>query len=274
MAIQKLPLEAVQKIRQFIKTALTLPNLENAPKSQTLFDLTDELPEPDSLDSLGDLFKLASLPEEAPHTPNAEGRWFISTVNPAAAMMKLPGLQLQTGLKMVGYLHRTSEGGLGAIYALPEEFSTTAQLEKGLAVSGDRTQPPQPEGALPDFMDAVTGDRSPSSYLVASLLRRELQEFGALGKYCEWSHHRLIQAIPPQVNWQWRSEMPKDFSPKVATAPDGRTIVEFFSCRVVAPIAIFRHVDQYPAGHYKATVVNQVVAVKPPTSTNSTLAAK
>ncbi|HEY9858787.1 MAG TPA: hypothetical protein V6D16_04715 [Candidatus Obscuribacterales bacterium] len=262
MSIQKLPLEAVQKVRQYIKSTLALPESENYPKPHTLFDTSEETPEPESLDALGDLFKVASLPEEEMSSPNTEGRWFVSAVNPAATLLKLPGLKLKPNFRLAGYLYRVPEGGVGSIWALPEEFSTTAHLEKALASSGDRTQPPQPSGALADFMEAVEGDRSASSYLVASILRRELQEFGVLGKYCEWSHHHLINAIPPQINWQWRKEAPKELTPKVANSPDGRIAVEFFTCRVVPPVALFRHLDQYAAGTYKATCTNQALAIK------------
>ncbi len=262
MSIQKLPLEAVQKVRQYIKSTLALPESENYPKPHTLFDTSEETPEPESLDALGDLFKFASLPEEEMSSPNTEGRWFVSAVNPGATLLKLPGLKLKPNFRLAGYLYRVPEGGVGSIWALPEEFSTTAHLEKALASSGDRTQPPQPSGALADFMEAVEGDRSASSYLVASILRRELQEFGVLGKYCEWSHHHLINAIPPQINWQWRKEAPKELTPKVANSPDGRMAVEFFTCRVVPPVALFRHLDQYAAGTYKATCTNQALAIK------------
>ncbi|MBD2096609.1 hypothetical protein H6F90_15860 [Trichocoleus sp. FACHB-591] len=262
MTIQKLPLEAVQKVRQYIKSNLALPESENYPKPQTLFDTSEEPPEPESLDALGDLFKFASLPEEETPSPNTEGHWFVSAVNPGSTLLKLPGLKLKPNFRLAGYLYRVPEGGAGSIWALPEEFSTTAQLEQALAASGDRAQPPQPSGALVDFMEAVEGDRSPSSYLVASILRRELQEFGVLGKYCEWSHHHLINTIPLQIKWQWRKAAPKDLIPKVASFPDGRVAVEFFTCRVVPPVAIFRHLDQYVAGTYKATCADQALAIK------------
>lgn len=259
MSVKKIPLEAIQKVRQLIKDALVLPDSENNPELRTATGNEAEIPEPDSLDALGDLFKFASPPEESVPGPNKEGRWFVSVATPSAALLKLPGLQLKPGLRLITYLQRTVDSGAGITYAIPEPFSTTAQLEEAL-VGSSATQPPQPLGALANVMEAIEGDRSHPSFIIASILYRELQEFGALGKRCDWSHHRMISAAPTQVKWQWRGEMPKDFSPKVLLLPDGRAAAEFFTCRVAAPISIVRHVDQYPATEYRAKAVSQVIA--------------
>jgi hypothetical protein len=38
-------------------------------------------------------------------------------------------------------------------------------------------------------------------------------------------------------------------------------MVEFFSCRVVPPIALFRHLDQYVVKSYRPKTNDQVVAL-------------
>lgn len=260
MAVQRVPLETLQKIRQYLQGVLALPESENHPKLKQWVDAVDELPEPESLDALGDLFNFGgSLDEETP-APNTEGKWFVSATNPGAALLKLPGLQLQPGLRIVSYLYRTEKDGMGVTWAVPESASTTAQLEVALEKSGNNQQPPKPFSALADVMEAIDGDRTPVSFIVASILKREFQEVGALGSYCNWSHHRLIASIPPQMNWTWRTPVPKDLSPKVQVLPDGKAAVEFFTCRVVPPVAIFQHVDQYLPGQYKATSLDRALA--------------
>jgi hypothetical protein len=261
MAAQKIPLETLQKIRQYLKTALVLPESENHPKSWSVYNNGDEPPEPESLSELGELFHFGGMVEAVAHAPNREGQWFISSTNPGTAVLKLPGLKLKSNLRLVTYLYRTPNQGVGVTWAVPEELSITAQLEKALANSGDRAHPPQPIGACDDVMAAIEGDRSPLSFAVASLLRRELREFGALGQACSWSHHRLIQTPPAQASWQWRVEMPKSLAPKLLLFPNGRAAIEFFTCRVTPPIAIFQHVDQYPDDSYKAACVDRAVAI-------------
>lgn len=261
MSVQKVPLETIQKIRQYIKSSLSLPDSENHPRSMASMDELDNLPEPDSLSDLGDLFNFGSSMEATTFAPNVRGQWFISSTDPGAALLKLPGLKLQPEMRLVGYLYRLSDDGIGMIWAVPENLSTTSQLEQALETSGDRTQPPRPAGALDDPMEAIRGDNSAAAYVVASILQRELREFGALGKSCNWTHHRLIGAVPPQATWQWRVEMPKDFSPKVKIAPDGKVVLEFFTCRVMAPVTIYQHIDHYAANSYKANSLDRPIAI-------------
>ncbi len=260
MSVQKIPLDTVQKIRQHIKSMLVLPDSENNPKSWSNYENLEDLPEPELLGDLGDLFNVGGTIEEASRAPNNRGKWFVSASNPGAALLKLPGLRLAADTRLISYLYRLQDSGIGATWAVPEDCSTTAHLEKALEAS-DRTRAPQPLGALGDLMDAVEGDRSPASFVVASILRRELREFGALGKACNWSYHHIVSTLPIKVQWQWRIDTPKDLSPKVRIFPDGRAVIEFFTCRTAAPIAIFQHVDQYPANGYKAVSIDRPVAV-------------
>ena len=261
MSVQKIQLEALQKIRQHIQHGFSLPESENHPRSRSFLDEVAEIPEPDSLSDLGDLFSLGSSMDELTHAPNTRGEWYVSAANPGAVLMKLPGLTLKPNVRLVAYLHRQSDDGMGIIWAVPELLSTTAHLEKALATSGDREHPPQPNGAFTNLMEAVEGDHSTASFIIASLLQRELAEFGRLGKASRWSHHRLISAIPTQIQWQWKVETPKDLSPKVLLFADGRAAIEFFSCRIVPPVTIFQHFDQYSGNHYKATVLDRAIAI-------------
>lgn len=265
MPIQTVSLDSCQKIRQHIASALMVPNAENHPRSLPgLHD--DELPEPDSLGDLGSLFSLGGMPELETYAPNGNGQWFVSSANPGAALMKLPGLKLKPALRLVTYLLRAGTDGMGTVWAVPETLSTTARLQKVLVGGGTvgvaALQIPQPEGALDDVMEALDGDRSPLSFVIASILRRELKEMGALGKSCDWSHHRLINTLPSQRKWQWRVPTPpKDLLPKVIIYPDHQAATEFFTCRVTAPVAIYQHIDQYGAEHYKATSISRAIAI-------------
>ena len=260
MSTQKVPLEALQKIRQYLKTALVLPDSENHPKARSL-DITELITEPDSLAGLGDLFRVADTPDITEHMPNLSGKWFISAVNPGAALIKLPGLSLKPGTRLVSYLYRSQEEGLSVTWALPETLSTTAHLEEALKTCDGQQNPPAPAGKLADFMEAVIGDRSPMSFVIASLLRRELKELGALGTLRAWSHHRLIDTLPAQAEWQWRTQALTDLSPKIRLSPDGKAALEFFTCCTAPSIAIFQHLDHYAVGHYQAQGLDRAVAI-------------
>ncbi len=257
MSTQKVPLEALQKVRQYLKNAIALPESENHPKIRT-----EEPPQPNSLDQLGELFHFGGIPEDAPQMPNDQGEWFISATNPGAVFLKLPGLKLKDGFRLVSYLYRAGEeDGRGVIWAVPQAHSMTTDLQKALLTGVGKGQPPKPERALADFMESIAGDGSVMSFAIASLLRRELLDFGSFGKSTTWSQHRLIERLPTQAQWRWRVEGIKDLSPKVKVFPDGKTAIEFFTCRLVAPIAIFQHVDQYAVGQYTAKSLDRPVAV-------------
>lgn len=258
MSIQTVPLETLHKIRQYLKSALVLPAGEDNPRLETPMD-EEEPPEPGSLAELGGLFNFGGTPELETHAPNLRGKWFVSTVNPGSALLKLPGLRLKPGIRLVTYLSRLPNEGMGTTWAVPEALSTTAQLQAVLD-QDLKDSPPQPAGALAHVMEAIDGDRSALSFVIASLLQRELREFGASGKRQDWTHHRLINAVPAQVAWQWHITPPKDLSPKVLIYPDQRAAIEFFSCRIVAPVAIFQHVDQYPATGYQCVAKSRVIA--------------
>ncbi len=264
MALQKFPVAAVQKIRQYIRTYLTLPAGEQHPeKALSNLDLED-LPEPDSLTALGDLFRLGSFEDHDIPAPNTNGQWFISTANPTLLVSKLPGLKFRPDYRLVTFLYRQGKNGVGATWAVPEQFSNTAVLEHAIATAGDHNHPPQPQGALDHFMAAVEGNFSPQSLLAAAILQRELTEFGRVGSLGQWQYHRFIAGVPPQRQWQWQGKQPQNFAPKVQLLPEQRAAVEFFTCRVVAPISIVRHVAQYSTQSYQPIRwVDQTLAVSP-----------
>lgn len=259
MTIQRFSLAAVQRIQQHIQNTIVV-DADKQSQAWAKLDDTDDIPEPESLDDLSSVFMFGGLSPEEITAPKSRAHWTLSTVNPGAALLNLPGLNLKSAWRLVSFLYRNGDNGIGLVTALPEEMATTALLEQALATSGDLKQPPKPTAALPDFMEAIDGDRSAVSFLVASLLYRELREFGAIGQYRSWTHHRLINTVPPQVQWNWQTEQPKDLSPKVKLLPEGQAIVEFFTCRVSAGVALYRHLDQYPIAQYKPKRLDKPIA--------------
>ncbi len=266
MSSQQFPVSALQSLRRSLQQQLVLPACEHMPSAEPLGDM----PEPDSLAGLNTLFRKGGITHSEGSTPNTNGRWFISTVDASSALKRLPGIALKPNYCLVTYLYRIHRGngnhGGAVTWAIANNLSTTSHLEAALTTAGDHSAPPYPEGALPNYMTAITGNLTVSSFLVASVLQRELQEFGRCGKFHRWQHHRLIGAVPHQRHWQWRLEQPKALTPTVHSLSNGKVVVEFYTCRIVPPIGIFRHVDRYPANSYVAKSSNQAIAaamVKP-----------
>ena len=261
MSLQTFSLEIVQKVRQHISTQLVLPPSEQQPVKEEERAVSAGSVEPASLDALGDLFRVGGFFDEAVPAPNDEGRWFISTIDPAAAINKLPGLSLKSGVRLITYLQRRPGGGMGVTWALPNLMSTTAHLEAALETAGNGAIPPHPKGALSHVMDSIEGEHTPASFIASSLLLRELKELGRSGLNRRWSQHRLISKIPSKQTWQWHAKTPKDLSPKVKIQADQTVLVEFFSCRATSPISLFRHLDQYITKSYRPKTHDQVIAL-------------
>jgi hypothetical protein len=256
MSLHRFPLKTAQTIRQYIRQSLTPPDTGTPLADQAL---EQDVPPPDSVDSLGDLFERGGFTNT---TEMARAKsWVVSTVNPASALIKLPGLQLKSGVRLVSYLYR-SQAGAGIVWAVPEAMATTAQLEAAIQPCSSIAHVPKPMHVISPLMEAIEGDRSPISFLAASLFRREVQEFGAMGDRRSWSHHRLLDAIPTDSHWQWSSQPPKDLLPKVKITADGQGIVEFFSCRLVTPYTLYRHIDQYRLDTYDAKSLAQAIGRK------------
>lgn len=260
MSSQQFPITSLQALRRSLKQKLVLPDCEHSPKT-----LTDEdMPEPESLATLSNLFRQGGITHTEGSIPNANGRWFISTFDPGAALKHLPGVALKPNYGLVTYLYRmrrahATHGG-AVTWAMANQLRTTSNLEAALITAGDYSTPPCPEGALPNCMSAITGNLTAGSFLIASILQRELQEFGRCGKFHRWHHHRLIGTIPKQRPWHWRMEKPQYLTPTVRSLANRKTMVEFYTCRIVPPISIFRHVDQYSTNSYVSKASNQSIA--------------
>lgn len=260
MPTQIFPLASIQKVRRYIQNSLLLT------ESQTLqvVAVPDDIPEPESIDALSGIFSFGTNSLVDTAATRGRGNWFVSTVNPAAPLLKLPGLKLKSGFRLVSYLYRAPGEGTGIVWAVPETLSTTEQLVAILKSSDGIADVPKPAGALEHFMDAIEGDRSPGSFMIASLLRRELQEFGSLGDRHTWNRHELIAAVPPNISWQWRTEPPENFLPKVRVFDNGQAALEFFTCRRTAPTTIYRHLERYPPHQYHGESLDKPVAVARP----------
>ena len=202
--------------------------------------------------------KAADTPEEGP--PG----WSLSLVDPGKVVHTFSRLEVKPEYRLCAYLFRTGMGGNGAVYALPAGMRPPPPED--CPADPDRfAEPPVPPDALPDVMDAVVGDRSPLSYLEASLFRRELAEFGAYWHGIEWGAHTVLGGDPrkdmvgdgmdrpygPVEEWAWAGRMPRIWKPSVRiTKKDVRVALHTFTgC---GEQRILRLLDVYGPSSYVA----------------------
>ena len=205
----------------------------------------------------------AAVPESTP-----EG-WSKSAVDPTKVLTLYPALRLREGFTLRGYQFKSEGNGNGYVWAMPvdadyPEPKDCPRLESNLFNA------PKPYDALDDVMEAIEGNDSAEAYLQASLLRRELKDFGAMWHGVTWGTHHVVDVNPllqvadenadpmrqPMSNprdWTWLEAKPTDWVPRVALEPT-RAVVTFYTYSGYEKEAIYRHVDVYRRGNYRARV--------------------
>lgn len=186
------------------------------------------------------------------------------------------GLWLKPGFALWAYAHRDSHGGNGEIRAVPADAVPGASSE---SPSLDELMVPPP-GAIP-LMQAIDGDGSPWSYLSASILSREADEFGAWWHGCDWSVQTIVSRAPPQADdpdtpddewrltgeapagdWTWHGPVPLIWEPTFREIGTTRQVVLHIR-NPVAQEAIYRATDTYQVGSYVGSTESELLCAGP-----------
>lgn len=180
--------------------------------------------------------KAAALSQPIEGQEEPEG-WSKSRTDPGKLVGLFAPLRLRKGYVLRAYVFREEGNGNGVIWAMPEDAAFPAP-EDCPTVENHLLKAPKPWDALDDPMEAIEGDGSAWSYLAASLLRRELREFGAMWHGCNWSTHFLLDDDPwkggPPADdasplerptstadqWKWLGPRPTQWGPQVRVQND------------------------------------------------------
>jgi hypothetical protein len=208
---------------------------------------------------------------------------YLSPVDPSDAVRIVTHVHLKPGYVLQGYQYISGSNGNGFVYAIPEEarlpdpYEHVHRLKE--VVPGVHLPYPEPPNALPHFMDAIEGDGSPRSFLEASILMRELEEFGAIWHGCDWADHEIIYADPfdpanrlpkrlaeygswSSDDWSWIAPKPRDWRPCVKLEGGGATF-EFISFSAFDGSGLFRHLDTYKQGSMQPSLTREDLANGP-----------
>jgi len=228
--------------------------------------------------------KIADRWQATPEPASVMG-WTKSWLDPNFLLTVFPQLKLQDGYVLRGYLHREDGNGSGVVWAMPADAEYPAPKDCPV-LEHHFLQAPKPFDALADTMEGIEGDGSESSYLAASILKRELMEFGALWHGLDWGTHSVLDASPfrlvepkdpksgsftldPKSKWTWREPEPKDYRPKVVIEQN-RVVVTFYTYTPrsgmdkngeLLPERVMRHTDTYRKGKYRSSSTATVVGV-------------
>ena len=200
--------------------------------------------------------------------------WSKSYLDPTPLIDFFEPLRIKEGYVLRAYLYRNCLSAKGVVYALPEcaEFP-----DPGLCPPNS---PPRPPEALDNFMSAIEGDGSPWSYLAASILARELEEFGSEGDGVAWTMNLVLDDDPwmstngtsewpkrrsftaRNSSWAWRMPRPLNWQPDVFV---NETVVRvrFYSYSGLGQQRIISTEDHFRKGEYVFERVEEPLARGP-----------
>jgi hypothetical protein len=198
--------------------------------------------------------------------------WSISPVDPTTVLVPFTSLWLRPGFILRAYQFKERGNGNAVVWAVPvdAEFPNPEMCPR---LQGVFLAPPKPPGALDDTMAAIEGNGTPWSYLCASLLARELGEFGAMWHGSEWGTHDILGAAPWKTTkrqqirsqeeaWRWSEPKPVDWMPRAHVADDVVTVT-FLTYTALGQEKIIQHTDTFKAGKYQFATQCKVLATGP-----------
>lgn len=199
--------------------------------------------------------RLARHLQGPPGSDDDHGRWIVCSLDVEAILAEVPTLRLRSGWRLRGYAYRSGGNGQGFMVALPPGVPDPHPLG---ATWGSLFDPPYVAGRQPVY-EAIEGDGSEESYLHASILLRELDEFGALWHGTSWGDHHLVDALPP--DWPWTNErrLPRSLAPRVVRLGAEVRVVLVSFC-YIEQVRLVRHIDVYAAGGYRPRVAQEILA--------------
>jgi hypothetical protein len=190
--------------------------------------------------------------------------WFLSPIDPVRVLKIFSSLRLRDGFVLRAYVRRDGDGE-GIVWAVPEgttlpDPSRRPKLFRWLLPL------PKPSAALGNVMGAIEGDGNPFSYLCASILSRELAEFGATWHNVDWGHEQILDKDPwidpPPTdeffggfhpNDPWRLEAPRPepdgWAPRVQLDKEAATVT-FITFSGLIKQEIKQITDRFSVGSY------------------------
>lgn len=199
---------------------------------------------------------------------DVEDGWSISNADINELLAHYPLLHLKTGYKAVGFQFREAESGNGLVLGL------TSGQDSNEILSGIEEEIKHNKSN--HLMSYMEGDDSPFSYLSASVLYRELLEFGAFGHGVFWTDLNLLDNALSNENKDfisflgeafsldlekmvWYEPKPLDFTPKVEIGEKSITVT-FYTYEGRSAKLLRSHRDTYQRNNYVPVVEVKVLA--------------
>lgn len=193
--------------------------------------------------------------------------WNFSLENPEDIIYGFSQLSVKDGFKLRAYQHSMSVAGAGLVYAIPADSSLPE-------IPYREGEPPIPDDALYDFMEAIEGDKSPLSYLQAAICYHELHEFGAFWHSVSWGEDRILPdeddnqcdyspitdiADLKEMNFKLKTEeLPKSLYPHFHYE-NSNPVITFYTINDAGQVKLIRYKHVFSTDGYTQTVTNEIL---------------
>jgi len=203
-----------------------------------------------------------------------DSRWRKSELNPTTLVDYFGSLRLKPGYVLRAYERHVAPDSWGIVWAVPANSPFPEPRVNG------NGKPVKPDGALDNVMEAIEGDGSPYSYLCASVLARELEQFATLSPESEWLNCFVLDGDPwsgtngvahtlkgqgftrERDSWKWIGQQPGIWRPSVFMSERSVTVV-FHAFSGVGRQRIITFEDRYLRGSYTINRQEKPVASGP-----------
>lgn len=192
--------------------------------------------------------------------------WHKSSNNPESIVKSFSHLGMKEGYKLRAYQYTSGGNGNGVVWALPKDKELPDPSECEYLDSF--LSSPRPTFALPDFMEAIEGDRTPLSYLQASIVFHKLHEFGAMWHGVSWGRDVILPVKEDMVilsnQYEWVFEdgesEPEIVHPHFYYNEEGNAVVVFYTVNDIGTVTLNRYEHIFNKDNYILSDKRTIIA--------------
>ncbi|MCK1997511.1 hypothetical protein MPH47_09805 [Psychrobacillus psychrodurans] len=188
--------------------------------------------------------------------------WHRTSANPESVVMGFSHLHIKEGYKLRAYQYFEGGNGNGIVWAIPLDEKLPEPSEC-TTLEWHFLDAPKPLNALSDFMKAINGDKTPLSYLQASIVFHELHEFGAVWHGISWGRDRILSHsddIEIKYKWEMIEENPDIIEPHFFYNQSGYPVIVFYTINDIGSVTFNKYVHTFNKNDYTVEVERSCIA--------------
>lgn len=188
---------------------------------------------------------------------------FRSPANPESIIKGFSHLRVKEGYKLRAYQYSDGANGNGIVWAIPADADLPDPKECE-RLEEHFLSAPKPSFALDDFMQAIDGDKSPMSFLQASIVFHELHELGAVWHGTSWGRDVILPTNDSQhvdhYVWEMIEDEPEILEPHFYYSGEGIPTIVFHTINDIGTVTMNRYVHTFSKSDYTLQVERTCIA--------------